>query len=113
MQSTIEMPGYVSRREGAGYVIFIGDQSRYLFANSNAHEALESLRAGRDAISASALLSGGGGMTAEEVLLSLVSVMIGERERFSPEWDGAAILRPLGDLVDQSSERCETFGMPL
>ncbi|MGP3922427.1 hypothetical protein [Streptomyces sp. 8N616] len=116
MTTSVELPGFASRQEGDGFVLHVHGTSRYLYANASAHEALSALRSGSPAhevASAVATRYPSAADRADRLLAELVEVVAGQRERAGAADGAVPRICPLTDLIGDSADRCETFGMPL
>lgn len=116
MTASVEIPSFASRQEGAGFVLHVSGSSRYLYANASAHEALRTLRSGtpvKEVASAVAARYAWGPDRAERSLEELLDVLSGRRERTGTADSESPRLSPLADVIGDSADRCETFGMPL
>ncbi|MEU2053410.1 PqqD family protein [Streptomyces bungoensis] len=116
MTSIGALPRFTSRQEGDGFVILVQHSSRYLYANASAHELLDRLRSGAPAdevVSAVATRYARDDDQARLLLAELVDVVNGRLERAGAAAGPAPSVRPLSDLLGESADRCETFGMPL
>ncbi|MEU1463505.1 PqqD family protein [Streptomyces sp. NPDC005727] len=116
MTSIGVLPRFTSRQEGDGFVLLVQDGGRYLYANASAHELLDRLRSGApvdEVVSAVAARYAWEDDQARLLLAELVDVVNGRLERAGTAADPTPCVRPLADLLGESADRCETFGMPL
>jgi hypothetical protein len=112
----VELPSFASRQEGSGFVLHVRGSSRYLYANASAHEALSTLRSGapvKEVASAVAARYACEANQADSLLKELIDVLSGRRERAGTADSESPRLCPLTDVIGDSADRCETFGMPL
>lgn len=116
MTSINALPRYASRQEGDGFVLLVPGNSQYLHANASAHEFLDKLRCGTpepEVVSTVAARYSWEESQAHQLLTEMVDVLNGRRERAGTDVDPTPRLRPLTDVLGESADRCETFGMPL
>lgn len=112
---TAVLPTFNTRREGDGHVVYVVDAGAYLYADGIAHRALTELRSGRTIAAVAGALAAElriSGQEAEERTTGLIDVLAGRRAHVGGEGRGP-LLCPLSDVMGDSADRCETFGMPL
>lgn len=114
--ANVTIPRFSSRWESDGYVVFVSDSGRYLYADDGGHEALTRLRndaAAEPAVTAVRARYGLTAAQAEQLVAGLVEVLSGRRDRVGKDEDDRPRLCVLSDVVGDSADRCEMFGMPL